>query len=257
MFHSTKRAIQKINLSVSKRGTIGTLNLITSRLIYNIKNASPTRRLALKRHDSASRDFDAVYGVNTASPVAQIDLEAQSKNHTFATKYEPTPIYNVDLPQILEKFDLPYEDYTFIDYGSGKGRPLLLASAFPFKKIIGIEFSKKLNIIAKNNISRYTGKKICTDIESICMDATEYVCPVNEPLILYFFHPFENQVMQKVVDNISTSYQNNPRHIIVVYVHPLEQKVWDKVLFFTKKKISKQICIYDTNQHLESNLMIT
>lgn len=37
---------------------------------------------------------------------------------------------------------VPLQDYDFLDFGSGKGRTLLMAASFPFKKITGVEFSK-------------------------------------------------------------------------------------------------------------------
>jgi tRNA1(Val) A37 N6-methylase TrmN6 len=33
-------------------------------------------------------------------------------------------------------------DYSFIDLGAGKGLALLLASKYPFKSIVGVEYSK-------------------------------------------------------------------------------------------------------------------
>jgi len=45
---------------------------------------------------------------------------------------------------MVSSLNLRFEDFTFIDFGSAKGRALLLASEFPFKKIIGVDFSPKL-----------------------------------------------------------------------------------------------------------------
>jgi tRNA1(Val) A37 N6-methylase TrmN6 len=36
-------------------------------------------------------------------------------------------------------------DYTFIDFGSGKGRALLMAADLQFKSLIGIELRKELH----------------------------------------------------------------------------------------------------------------
>ena len=45
-------------------------------------------------------------------------------------------------------------DFTFIDLGCGKGRVLLMASDYPFKKIIGVEFMPELHRAAQKNIAR-------------------------------------------------------------------------------------------------------
>jgi SAM-dependent methyltransferase len=79
---------------------------------------------------------------------------------------------------ILSSLNLRFEDFTFIDFGSGKGRALLLASEFPFKRIIGVEFSPELHAIAQRDIERYNsaGQK-CKSIESVCSDFTMRTSP--------------------------------------------------------------------------------
>ncbi len=48
------------------------------------------------------------------------------------------------------------QDFTFIDLGSGKGRVLLMASEYPFQKIIGVEFMPELHRAAQKNIAGYS-----------------------------------------------------------------------------------------------------
>jgi len=56
---------------------------------------------------------------------------------------------------------LPHDvsSHSFVDYGSGKGRVLLVASDYAFKKIVGVEFSKVLNDVAVANIATYRSSK--------------------------------------------------------------------------------------------------
>jgi hypothetical protein len=42
----------------------------------------------------------------------------------------------------LEKLNINPKDFTFIDFGSGKGRVLLIAAGLPFRAVVGIEFSR-------------------------------------------------------------------------------------------------------------------
>jgi hypothetical protein len=44
------------------------------------------------------------------------------------------------------------EDFTVIDFGSGKGRALIVASECPFRRIIGVEFALELHRDAQQNI---------------------------------------------------------------------------------------------------------
>ena len=47
----------------------------------------------------------------------------------------------------------------FVNIGSGKGRNLLIASQFNFKRVVGIEFSKEFCEIAKKNVDIFSLKK--------------------------------------------------------------------------------------------------
>ena len=42
--------------------------------------------------------------------------------------------------EILDSLPVAVDGFTFIDLGSGKGRTLLMASEYPFRRIIGVEF---------------------------------------------------------------------------------------------------------------------
>jgi predicted RNA methylase len=42
--------------------------------------------------------------------------------------------------------------FSFVDFGSGKGRVLLVASHYPFREVVGVEFSPELQKIAEGNI---------------------------------------------------------------------------------------------------------
>src|SRR5262249_40491728 len=125
----------------------------------------------------------------------------------------------------------PLNDFLFIDFGSGKGRALLLAAEQPFRKIIGIEFSAKLHQIALSNVERYKAKtnKHC-DIESICMDATRYQIP-NERAVYYFFNPFNEVVLAKVLGNIQNSIKEHPRSVYISYCNPIHIGVFNEFAF--------------------------
>jgi len=52
------------------------------------------------------------------------------------------------------------------------------------------------------------------NIETICMDATEFPIP-NVPLVLFFYIPFNWEVMREVFCNVLTSFVVNPREIVL------------------------------------------
>jgi SAM-dependent methyltransferase len=113
-----------------------------------------------------------------------------------------------------------YSDYTFIDIGSGKGRMLLLASEFPFRKIVGVEMRQDLHDQAVENVRRFRQPKAkCSQIECVLEDATRYDFPAGK-LVVYLFNPFNADVMSQVLHRLDESAEQYPREIVLVYVYP-------------------------------------
>jgi SAM-dependent methyltransferase len=108
-------------------------------------------------------------------------------------------------------------DFTFIDLGSGKGRVLLMASDYPFKRIIGVEFMPELHRAAQKNIADYSNdRQQCRQIEAVCMDARDFQFPA-EPLVIYLFNPFSEATFAQVLENLRRSTEQSPRPIYVAY----------------------------------------
>ena len=121
----------------------------------------------------------------------------------------------------LSKLPVEYRDYAFIDFGSGKGRTLLMASEFPFRKIRGVELSVELHDIARRNLDTFTSRRRqCSDVDSVNCDAIAFEFP-NEPLMLYFFNPFSARILKEVLRNLEASLTAHPRHVIAIYHNPI------------------------------------
>jgi hypothetical protein len=205
---------------------------------------SPAKRTAARARHTRDLEFDQKHGVDTGGSIPLSELDVETDNWIHGAMYQA--MAPVDFGKVLEPFHIRYDDFTFIDFGSGKGRAILLASSLPFKKIVGVEFSRTLHEIALKNLDAFTARnEHCGGIESHCMDAVEYPLPV-EPLVLYLFNPFGEPVMQKLVNNVVASLRLNPRRIVVVYSTPLQSKVWDSVNHFHKLSSSEALCLYDT-----------
>jgi hypothetical protein len=120
-------------------------------------------------------------------------------------------------------WDLPIKDfseYRFIDMRSGKGRVLFVAAEFPFRGVVGVEFSKTLHEEAVANLARYShGSQRCTAIESVHANAMEYEFP-EENLVVYMFNPFGPEVMGRILKNLEQSLERKPRHVVVVMLWP-------------------------------------
>jgi hypothetical protein len=116
---------------------------------------------------------------------------------------------------------LDFRDFVFIDLGSGKGRTLLMASDYPFRRILGVELLPSLHAIAQQNLLEYkSASQQCFALESICADATTFVFPA-EPLVLYLFNPLPESGMRQVAANLERSLREHPGAVYVLYHNPL------------------------------------
>ena len=137
---------------------------------------------------------------------------------------------------VLRSLDIDYKDFVFVDYGAGKGRSLLVAAEFPFKKVIGVEISQKLHDITRTNLRQYSGKAFkCADIELFCGDARKFALP-DTNLVLHMYHPFGQGVLHEVLNHIVASAHAYPRRILIPYLLPVTMAgaVFKKFPQFTK-----------------------
>lgn len=107
--------------------------------------------------------------------------------------------------------------YCFVDYGSGKGRALLLAAERPFRRVIGVEFAPDLVAIARRNIADYrNGALACRTIECVQADARQFAPPAG-PCLFYFYSPFEPEILEAVLARLKASATDDPRPMLLLY----------------------------------------
>jgi SAM-dependent methyltransferase len=176
--------------------------------------SSADRGLTRLQHHFDGR-FDREYGTVTSGRIAIEDLTIVSPDLDEAVWYEPMSI--TIFRAIMDTLAVDLARFTFVDFGSGMGRVLLLASDYGFKRIIGVEFAPELHEIATNNVKVYesrVGRR--TGTETVCEDATRFSIPQG-PLVLFFFSPFVGRVMARVIANISESYAADPRPVVLIF----------------------------------------
>jgi Histone methylation protein DOT1 len=164
-------------------------------------------------------DFDRRFGTDTATVVYPWNLPSIGREHTTEINhYEATPAWLIR--EILKSIPLQPNTFAFVDMGSGKGRALLVASELPFAKIVGVELSHELHLIAEENIRRYRPEsQLCTAFFLHCMNAIEYTFG-PEPLVLFLFNPFGKNSVRRILASLEASLSATPREAFVVYVNP-------------------------------------
>lgn len=119
---------------------------------------------------------------------------------------------------------LPLRDvtpYSYIDFGSGKGRTLFIAAERPFRQIIGVELSQRLHDEARANIRTFRRWKRtwAREIKSLHQNATDFEFPAG-PLVLYLFNPFGRDTAERVLSNLNASLGRDPRRVIIILLWP-------------------------------------
>lgn len=173
----------------------------------------------------AAHSFDRRHGTDTCTFADLDTLGIDSTNKRHGERYQPSPVYS--LRRLLRRLDIRYPDFSFIDFGSGKGRTLLIAGELPFKQVIGVEFGAELHVQAERNIACY-GPRAAQQVTAVHADATQFVLPPDD-LVLYFFNPFNQPVLAQVLANVNASLKATPRKVILVYLY-LPNADWLKQL---------------------------
>lgn len=89
-----------------------------------------------------------------------------------------------------------------------------MSASLPYKRVIGVEFSKELLSDALVNLARLPKhKRLAKDVLSVGADATEFEVPDGNCLF-FLFHPFGASVMRKFLQNVIPSSKESPRDIV-------------------------------------------
>ncbi|HEX4786585.1 MAG TPA: class I SAM-dependent methyltransferase [Candidatus Sulfotelmatobacter sp.] len=190
-----------------------------------LRDSTPER--LRQRYGDADYDWD--YRVNTTSGAVGWRDRLMGQFHSAYQPTEPAAFHAMlntlqHFPHAQQSL-LDFRDFTFIDLGSGKGRTLLMASDYPFRKIVGVELLHSLHEIAEQNLRQYKSEsQKCFELESICNDATAFRFP-DEPLVLFLFNPFPESEMRQVFSNLEKSLRTHPRPVYVLYHNPLLEHV--------------------------------
>lgn len=225
----------KLRMVLRETGIGGIIRAGARKLISDMRKLG-----SLKKDDS--HPFDLKYGTDTSGTIEPEVLDTPDEKAAHAARYQAA-IVEVFI-DILKGLAIPYEEFLFVDLGSGKGRSLLLASHFPFKEILGVELSPSLHRIACRNIEIYRdSQQKCHNISSRCDDAANYEIP-NENIVFYLFNPFDGHVMHSVLSNIEYSVQRYARDIYIAYLNPVYRDIFDRSRFLRLVNKTERYIIY-------------
>ena len=211
------------------------------------RDSTPERR----RLRFGDADYDWDYRVNTTSGAVAWRDRLLGMFHSAYQPTEPAAFHEMlDALQQevgLDGVALDFRDFTFLDLGSGKGRTLLMASDYAFRRIVGVELLPALHQIAQENLRLYKHEsQKCFALDSICADASEFPFP-DEPLVVFLFNPFGESGMRQVTANLEGSLRAHPRPVYVLYHNPLLEYVLSESTVLRKRAGAQQYSVFSAD----------
>jgi SAM-dependent methyltransferase len=243
MQKSPRAIVRGLRRSIAQRGLPNTIHTIWRRITRKRSNAALAARdeNAAKMHIPERHPFDEAFGVETSGEVSWRELETGHAHDLYTVNY-----YGV-APSLFHQSMMRWQslggkpslsEYTFIDLGSGKGRPVLLAAEMPFKACIGVELNPGLSQISADNMALWkAANKARSPMTAICQDVTEFDFP-STPCLVFLFNPFSAQVLKKVIRNIARVFAARPGELDLIYInsefssvlagHPGFELLWEE-----------------------------
>lgn len=193
------------------------------------------RGLLLAHRFGADRKIEKLMFVPTARHVPLSHVRVPHQLRRSGHDYSPTPwhVFRWAMAMIPETF----ERFAFVDYGAGRGRVLLMASQYPFDRIVGAEIAAELHQDCLLNIAQFSRSYMkCRDISCEHLSALRLDIPDQET-VFFFNNPFDHSMFERVVDQVVRSYKQDPRRFYVVCVDMKSDEVLEDTGIFEKLAI--------------------
>jgi hypothetical protein len=235
------RAIPQLGYAWRRHGPLGFVKLTLHNIVYYVRRRW-TRAIASPTLDA----FDEKYGTDTSGIREIRTLDASIlPNACYAVRYGPSGEQGVR--GSLLKLKIDPTDFTFIDFGSGKGRVLLIAAGLPFRAVLGIEFSHELHEMAVQNIARFPQHLIrAGTLTSIRGDAASLPLPASN-LVCYFHNPFGPPVLSQVVARLQ-AHRDSGYRVLVIYLDPRHRDIFEQTRKFVILDETPSTLILTTHQ---------
>jgi predicted RNA methylase len=188
--------------------------------------------------------IDAAYGTDTDGIREIGSLDVAGTAARSATRYEPS---GADMVRaVLTRLAIDYADFAFVDFGSGKGRVLIVAAGFPFKSVTGIEFSEELHKIATRNIAMLPAEVVrAGSVAVLCGDAAAFA-PPRDNLVCYLYNPFGPPIISQVARRLASHWADTNCRVIVIYVDPPHRAAFEETGRFVVVEDSPDLLILTT-----------
>jgi predicted RNA methylase len=166
--------------------------------------------------------FDAEHGTETGGLTPGPELKtghAHDRHNTAYYGIAPSLFRRLIAQWKQTKPPHALRQYSFIDFGAGKGRAMLLASEFNFKEVVGVELHPELAKKCRRNMRIWHEQhKKTAPLRLLEADATEFVFPAG-PCVAYLFNPFGAPVLRRVLKQMEKQFADRKGELDILYVN--------------------------------------
>ena len=181
----------------------------------------------LKSRNYVVHDIDKQYGIETSKPYSfariltgEEKLDRQNRG------------YAASQPAIIRKAIETLGNVAgagFVDLGCGKGRVLVVASEFPFARIVGVDLSEALCRIAEGNAA-IIRRKFPERPPIELVNGNAAVLPVFEEktIVVFLYNSFGETITRQLSDGIRTLIESAPdKKVFLIYYNPVHSGLFD------------------------------
>lgn len=199
------REVAGIIESVRRRGVFATLRLLASELAFDLRHGTETRR------------------VLEGSQLGPLSGDLASEGLVY---HAVNPlVLDLALREIAAREHAPPWGGSFVDFGSGKGRALIVAASLGFDTVVGVECSRSLHAAASRNLCQaWRRVRLRATYDLFCEDATSFDVP-DDSLVWFWFNPFAAEAVERMAERLLASVKRRPRPAYLVYAKPVHAEV--------------------------------
>src|SRR5262245_14761117 len=169
--------------------------------------------------DEINLQFDREHGTDTANEIfdlttAGVSREQAARGNFYRATWE-SEFHEVMDALVALGIDL--SKFSFVDYGSGKGKVLLMASLHPFRQVVGVEYSPAMHLVAVANCERFKdARQRCFSLTPVLADALEYQ-PPDGPVIAFIHNAFDPPTTRDLL--LRCDALAKAREVVFIYVN--------------------------------------
>ena len=216
-------------------------------IVASLRELGPFIREVLFRTEERAEladGFDRAQGTDTSGMVMPWELSDARSAPAGSNPY--ASLTSARIRELLDKAPVRPGETVLVDLGSGKGRVLLVARDYPFKRIVGVEWSADLDRVARSNVAIAAARRGPESrIELRCQDAATYEFP-PAPLVVFLFNPFGQATMRSVVGNLERTLAQSPRPVFVVYANPEHAALFERSPAFHRMSGDRSHALFES-----------